>query len=305
MAKTINTHIVLRNDTSANWQAHSDQVLLKGEIGIEFLPNGEKKFKIGDGVTSWANLEYSDGAFAPENGGLLAAITQEKIDQWNAAQPNTIAQIFVNGSAVSIIDKKVDIAIPTKASDIGAAAVDHDHDGIYLKANEMIPAALLPSFVDDVIEVANFDALPEAGEAGKIYVVVDENVTYRWSGTTYVKMSGGTALGETADTAFRGDLGKIAYDHALSDHAPATAQENIIEVFKVAGETLLVEDKTVNIPVASDTNFGVVKSSSGANKVSVAEDGTMSVGIVSTSSLRVPEGESLILDGGSASSTIL
>ena len=58
MAQIVNTHIVLRNDTSANWQAHSDQILLKGEIGIEFLPIGEKKFKIGDGVTPWKQLPY-------------------------------------------------------------------------------------------------------------------------------------------------------------------------------------------------------------------------------------------------------
>lgn len=301
MAKTINTHIVLRNDTSANWQAHSNQVLLKGEIGIEFLPNGEKKFKIGDGVTSWANLEYSNGAFAPENGGLLTAITQEKIDQWNSAQPNTIEQIFVNGSAVSIIDKKVDITIPTKASDIGAAAVDHDHDGIYLKANEMIPAALLPSFVDDVVEVANFNTLPETGEAGKLYVTIDENKSYRWSGTQYVEISKGLALGETAETAFRGDLGKIAYEHSLSEHAPANAQENIIEVFKLAGEIVPVKpDKSVEIPVASATNYGVVKSSSGPNRVAVESDGTMKVDVISTSSLKVPIGESLILNGGAA-----
>ena len=300
MAQTINTRIVLRNDTAANWSTHSDQVLLKGEVGIEFQTDGKAKLKIGDGMTSWANLEYFNNGSTPTNGALIESITQEMIDQWNNAQPNTIEQIFVNDAEVSIIDKKVNLAIPRKASDIGAASIDHDHDGVYLKANEPIPAALLPGYVDDVIEAASFKDLPETGESGKIYVVVDENVTYRWSGTKYIKMSGGVVLGETAETAFRGDWGKVAYDHAQADHAPANAQENTIEVFKMAGETLPVKEKTVEIPVASAKSYGVVKSSNGANQVTVATDGTMKVGVISTSSLKVPIGEVLVLNGGAA-----
>ena len=300
MAQIVNTYIVLRNDTTANWQAHSDQILLKGEVGIEFLPTGEKKIKIGDGVTRWADLEYSQGSYEPVNGALLESITQEKVDQWNAAQPNMIEKIFVNGAELLIVDKKVDIAVPTKASDIGAAESDHDHDGVYLKANEMIPAALLPGFVDDVVEAENFEALPNPGESGKLYITTNDNRSYRWSGTQYVEMHAGVSLGETAETAFRGDLGKIAYEHAMSDHAPANAQENVIEIFKMAGEVIPVKEKSVEIPVASATTYGVVKSSSGANQVNVAADGTMKVSVISTSSLRVPIGESLILNGGAA-----
>ena len=300
MAQIVNTHIVLRNDTSTNWQAHSDQILLKGEIGIEFLPTGEKKFKIGDGVTPWADLEYSQGSYELPNGTLLESITQEKIDQWNTAQPNTIEKIFVNGAELLNVDKKVDITVPTKASDIGAAEAGHNHDGIYLKTNEMIPAALLPGFVDDVIEVENFDALPNPGESGKIYITTADNRSFRWSGTQYVEIHKGISLGETAETAFRGDLGKIAYEHAMSDHAPVNAQENIIEVFKMAGKVIPVKEKSIEIPVASATTYGVVKSSSGANQVTVSADGTMRVGVISTSSLKVPIGESLILNGGTA-----
>lgn len=300
MAQTINTYIVLRNDSSANWELNSDQILLKGEVGIEFLPNGEKKMKIGDGITSWTNLEYFNGGLDAENGALIESITQESVDQWNAAQPNTIEKIFVNNSEVSIIDKNVNLTIPTRASDIGAAAADHDHDGVYLKANETIPAALLPSFVDDVVEVETFDGLPNPGESGKLYVTIDENKSWRWSGTQYVEISKGIALGETAETAFRGDLGKIAYDHAISEHAPINAQENVIEIFKMVDEPIPVKEKSVTIPIASAKSYGVVKSSSGANQVAVASDGTMKAGVISTSSLKVPIGESLVLNGGSA-----
>lgn len=52
-----------------------------------------------------------------------------------------------------------------------------------------VPASQLPSYVDDVIEVVNFAALPATGEIGKIYVTIDNNKTYRWTGSIYVEIS--------------------------------------------------------------------------------------------------------------------
>ena len=77
-----------------------------------------------------------------------------------------------------------------------------------------IPTGNLPSYVDDVIEADDYDALPPTGEAGKIYVDKETNKTYRWGGSAYVEISASLALGETSATAFRGDHGKVAYDHA-------------------------------------------------------------------------------------------
>lgn len=58
---TLKTRIALRNDSSANWQANSDVILLKGEIGIEFEESGNVKMKVGDGTTSWGELDYFGG----------------------------------------------------------------------------------------------------------------------------------------------------------------------------------------------------------------------------------------------------
>ena len=57
-----------------------------------------------------------------------------------------------------------------------------------------VPSNQLPSYVDDVVEVANFAALPVTGETGKIYVAVDTLSTYRWSGSVYVALSSATAV---------------------------------------------------------------------------------------------------------------
>jgi hypothetical protein len=55
--------------------------------------------------------------------------------------------------------------------------------------NGTVPAVYLPSYVDDVVEATNFAGLSATGETGKIYVTLDTNKTYRWSGSTYVEIS--------------------------------------------------------------------------------------------------------------------
>ena len=52
-----------------------------------------------------------------------------------------------------------------------------------------VPASQLPSYVDDVLEFANQAAFPATGESGKIYVALDTNKIYRWSGSAYVEVS--------------------------------------------------------------------------------------------------------------------
>ena len=44
---TLNTRIILRNDTTTNWTS-SEVILKKGEIGID---TDLRRFKVGDGVS--------------------------------------------------------------------------------------------------------------------------------------------------------------------------------------------------------------------------------------------------------------
>ena len=86
-----------------------------------------------------------------------------------------------------------------------------------------VPAAQLPSFVDDVMEYGSKAEFPASGETGKIYVAKDTNLAYRWGGTDYVEISPSLALGETATTAYPGDRGKAAADLAAEAKATADA----------------------------------------------------------------------------------
>lgn len=108
---------------------------------------------------------------------------------------------------------------------VSVAAQSHNHDSAYsatghthayiptsekgansgvatLDSGGKVPAGQLPSYVDDVLEYANLAGLPGTGVTGLIYVALDTNKTYRWSGSAYVEVSPsiGTDLGYTAST---------------------------------------------------------------------------------------------------------
>lgn len=100
---------------------------------------------------------------------------------------------------LTTLDTKVGPAHPHVASDITdlTTAVDARitaargaNNGVApLDSSGKVPAANLPSFVDDVLEYANTGAFPGTGETGKIYVATGTNKTYRWTGSTYVEIS--------------------------------------------------------------------------------------------------------------------
>ena len=96
----VNTRIVLRNDTAANWEAAKDTAkLLPGEIGIENDTGRYKigKVKEGGGYYTWAELDYAtaDNSVTVENEAALptpgaAGVTyyvkeDGSIRRWNAA----------------------------------------------------------------------------------------------------------------------------------------------------------------------------------------------------------------------------
>lgn len=58
---TLNTRIVIRNDSTTNWLTNESAVLLKGEVGIEFLADSKVKMKVGDGIKTWTQLPYFGG----------------------------------------------------------------------------------------------------------------------------------------------------------------------------------------------------------------------------------------------------
>jgi hypothetical protein len=106
------------------------------------------------------------------------------------------------------------------------------NNALSLKANLVggkVPASELPSYVDDVVEVATFSALPATGEIGKIYVILDTNKIYRWSGSVYVEIADSTAVwgAITGTLSSQTDLqsaldAKLSVTTAVSTYVPYT-----------------------------------------------------------------------------------
>ena len=130
---------------------------------------------------------------------LSTAISNETTERQKGDQDNN--------TKITEVSNQLNGFIATKGQPNGFASLD---------SKGLIPSSQLPAYVDDVIEVATFDELPEVGEAGKIYVTLDTNLTYRWSGTRYIEISQSLALGETSSTAYAGDKGKVTTDIVTS-----------------------------------------------------------------------------------------
>ena len=158
--------------------------------------------------------------------------SQESDRQTNTATAISNAEIATKkaNDAADDLQAKLDshhfVLIEDKGSANGVAELDE---------NGIIISSQLPSYVDDVIEGYFYNSkfykesthtTEITGETGKIYIDLSTEKTYRWSGSTFVVISETLALGETSSTAYRGDRGKIAYEHSQSAHAPSNAEEN-------------------------------------------------------------------------------
>ena len=129
---------------------------------------------------------------------------------------------------------KVENALKQSLSEKGQADGYASLDG-----TGKVPSTQLPAYVDDILEFANLASFPATGTSGIIYVALDTNLTYRWSGSGYTEISPSLALGETSATAYRGDRGKTAYDHSqLTTGNPHNVQADEIPFDKTVKNLL-------------------------------------------------------------------
>lgn len=135
--------------------------------------------------TDLADLSNDKGQYAKKDeiAGIKVneAATADKLKT-----PVNINGVAFDGSADITITDETKVAKDTLGKANGVATLD---------ANGQVPAAQLPSYVDDVVEYptkADLDTAAQAGnlETGKIYVVIDNDpdtdgdqyATYRWTG---------------------------------------------------------------------------------------------------------------------------
>lgn len=69
---------------------------------------------------------------------------------------------------------------------------------------------------DELLEYDNINYFPSTGKTKTLYVDLSTNLAYRWSGSTYVAVSPSIAIGETSETAYRGDRGSLMYTKLIT-----------------------------------------------------------------------------------------
>lgn len=183
-----------------------------------FTGGSSNLFTIKDGGITAEKL--ADGVIPEVEDVTLASLgvtaTAEELNYVDGVTSNIQTQLN-DKAAISHSHSASDITSGTFPLDRIPTITDAKISGISAsKITGTISSANLPSYVDDVLEYNGTSAFPEEGEAGKIYVDTSTNKTYRWSGSDYVEISASLALGTTSSTAFRGDYGNTAYQHATA-----------------------------------------------------------------------------------------
>lgn len=109
-----------------------------------------------------------------------------------------------------------------------------------LGADQKVPTTNLPSYVDDTVEGYYYNGLfysnvghtiQITGETGKIYVSLDTNKTYRWSGSAFIYITSGavdsvngkTGVVELTPT----DVGAAPAVHTHSQYVDDTSNESV------------------------------------------------------------------------------
>ena len=235
---TITTHASdavkhITSEERTRWDAKADNTLATS--AANGLMSKEDKAKL-DGVEAGANnyvhpanhaatmiTEDTDHRF----------VTDAEKAAWNA-KPDDKEDIGLGNVTNDAQVKRSEMGVAN-----GVATLDE---------NGQVPAAQLPSFVDDIVEYDNFEAFPDTGEEGKIYVDKATNTTYRWSGTQYTKIGSDLSLGETASTAYPGNKGKANADEIAKIKDGTTIVPKATDAATVTGFTV-----GVNVP--ADAKF--------------------------------------------------
>ena len=195
-----------------------------------------------------------------------------KIYQLSTSADYTQENSWILIGDTSAISNQLQDLINSKGSANGIASLDEQG---------VVPSAQLPSYVDDVIDVyATYDksvegvlsniqlfsnqekTTPITPESGKIYIDVEGNYQFRWTGTIYTTVGAPTVLGEVTGTAYDGGKGKALSDkiNKMSDRVvvgPTTveaASDNIklwYQTHKTSTNADEVDSHTINAATTS------------------------------------------------------
>lgn len=284
--------------------------------GLGMIGNGFYLLNGGVGVNQLADKAVSASKLT-DNAVITSkikdgAVTAEKIADGvipDTSQFITKATADSSYAAVGHKHSASDITSGTFALDRIPTITDAKISGISAsKITGTISSSNLPSYVDDVLEYNGQSAFPDTGESGKIYVDTSTNKTYRWSGSGYTEISASLALGTTSSTAFRGDYGNTAYQHAVAKGSAFSSglykittntQGHVTAATAVTKNDIVslgipAQDTNTTYGLASTTANGLLRQLTGSTSAYMRADGTWATPPNTTYSVATDEANGLM-----------
>jgi hypothetical protein len=223
------------------------------------------------GTTALNNL--AQAIFVPSSGvGINGSTSAAPLGYTAEDAANKQNSLAVDGTAAKYptVDA-VNIALTTKADLVGG----------------LVPVNQLPSYVDDVLEFANLAAFPATGETGKIYIALDSNKQYRWTGSAYLQITNGL-IASTNDVP---EGSNNLYFTA------ARVLANVLTGLSTASSAVISATDTIL------SAFGKLQSQVSINNGKISFDNTSSTRLANTSGTNTGDQnlQSVVTKGGTAS----
>ena len=275
---TVRVTLKIRSDIAANW-TNNNPILAMGEFGLE---QTSCLLKVGDGVTQWNSLPYLN-----------------KIDT-NKLSHNADGTLTFSNDFLAFIDKVVTTdggqTINGNLSITGTPSANtHAVTKAYVDAAVANAGHLKRQIVSTINELANVNDL----DPDTIYMLKDNNATGADKYKEYMLI--GRTLTQIGDTSV--DLnGLVTGNHTAGNLLMVDNNGAIVDAGLLAADIGKLEPGTPSV-------LGGVKSSTAADFIRITDEttdgvgqaGFMTLNLVSTSKLYVPDGDTLILEGGNSS----
>ena len=250
---------------------------LSGSAGISNANLANSSVTIGStNISLGATATTIAGLSSVTSTSFVGSLTGNADTATTLQTSRTINGVSFDGSAnitINAVDSTARIASSEKGAPNGVATLD---------SSGLVPSTQLPSYVDDVLEYSNLAAFPATGETGKIYVALDTNKTYRWSGSAYIFITSGavdSVAGKTGVvTLDKNDVGLNNVDNtadsakSVSSAATLTTARTINGVSFDGSANITVTANTTNALTIGTGLSGTSFNGSGAVTIALASD---------------------------------
>lgn len=237
---------------------------VKGDAEAEYRKGQVNITKANIGL---GNVDNTSDLNKPISAATQAALNEKA----NASELANYIPVSQKGAASGVASLDSNAKVPAaQIPDLSGNYIPVAQKGVASGVAELdstgkVPAAQLPAYVDDVLEYDSISAFPKTGESGKIYVAKDTNLTYRWSGSSYVEISASLALGETSSTAYAGDKGKQNADNIAKILNGTTKVPNAAQADNATNATNAANATNANHATSADSATNATNAGTATN----------------------------------------